>query len=267
MNRIGFVGAGNMARALGAGLKRSQPGATIMASDAVPQALERFRSETEGQAFPDNRSLVAASEIVILAVKPQTMPAVLAEIAGSVTPKHLVISIAAGITLKSIVEALGEKARLIRVMPNTPALVGQGMSVLVAGGAAMVRDLELAERLFSSVGRVARISDEALMDAVTAVSGSGPGFIFAFGEALIEAAVGAGLARDLADTLVKQTLLGSATLWQQSGQPASSLREMVSSPGGTTLAGLDALAKGSFAGAVRAAIDAATRRSRELSAV
>jgi pyrroline-5-carboxylate reductase len=265
MTQLGFVGAGNMARAIGAGLVRSRAAYGLAASDTDPGQKERFRAETGGTAMPDNLSLVEQSEVILLAVKPQVMAEVLAEIAPAIRSSHLVISIAAGIPLATLSRALGAATRTVRVMPNMPALIGKGMSVLVGGARATREDLVTTEKLFAGIGEVVVIGDEALMDAVTAVSGSGPGFLFAFAESLIDAAQDAGLSAELAVTLVEQTLYGAATLLRQTPEPAAKLRAMVSSPGGTTLAGLDALAAGHFAETIRSAIRAATRRSRELS--
>ncbi len=176
------------------------------------------------------------------------------------------LSIAAGFTLRALARALGAQSRLVRAMPNTPALVRAGITVLVGGGASTADDVALAQRIFAGVGEVIVVEDEGLLDAVTAVSGSGPGFVFAFAEAWLRAAEAVGLAPELAERLVRQTLLGAATLWKESSEPVDRLRAMVTSPGGTTLAGLEALEARGFAAAVRAAIEAATRRSRELSA-
>jgi len=265
MKRLGFVGAGNMARAIGAGLVRSGAGYVLAASDTDVAQRERFHAETGGSGVPDNLHLVEQSEVVLLAVKPQVMDQVLAEIAPAIRPSHLVISIAAGIPLATLSRALAAGTRTVRVMPNMPALIGKGMSVMVGGAAASSEDLRITEQLFAGIGEVVAIDDERLMDAVTAVSGSGPGFIFAFAEALVEAAQEVGLSADLAVTLVEQTLYGAAALLHRSPETAATLRAMVSSPGGTTLAGLDALAAGGFSETLRSAIRAATRRSRELS--
>src|SRR5215472_9745793 len=176
-----------MARALGIGLTRAKAGFELAAYDPEPTQRARFRAETGGAETADNPSLVAQSEVVVLAVKPQVMGEALRSIASAVRPEHLIISIAAGIGLRTIEAALGATTRVVRVLPNTPALIGRGMSVMVGGRSATAADLATTERLFAAVGEVARIDDEGLMDAVTAVSGSGPGFIFAFAEALAEA--------------------------------------------------------------------------------
>ncbi|MEW6272228.1 MAG: pyrroline-5-carboxylate reductase [Thermodesulfobacteriota bacterium] len=266
MTCIGFVGAGNMARAMGGGLRASGAAVELIATDPEAQARERFAEETAGRATAELGEVLSAADVLVLAVKPQVLPTVLPRIAGKLRGEQVVVSIAAGFTLRALVRALGGPTRLVRAMPNTPAMVRQGITVLVGGGAATAEDVELARSVFTGVGEAVVVEDEALLDAVTAVSGSGPGFVFAFAEAWLAAAQGVGLAPQLAEKLVQQTLLGAATLWRQSGEAPGRLREMVTSPGGTTLAGLDALEARGFAQAVRAAIEAAARRSRELSA-
>jgi pyrroline-5-carboxylate reductase len=266
MSCIGFIGAGNMARAIGGGLKASGSSAALIAVDPDEPARTRFAAETGGRVVTDLDEVVAAADVLVLAVKPQMLAGVLAHIAGKVRAEQVVLSIAAGFTLAGLARALGAGCRLVRAMPNTPALVRAGMTVLVGGGVATAADLETARQLFTVVGDVVVVDDEALLDAVTAVSGSGPGFVFAFAEAWLRAAEAAGLAPELAERLVKQTLFGAAALWRQSAEPVDRLRAMVTSPGGTTLAGLEALEAREFGRAVAAAIEAAARRSRELSA-
>jgi pyrroline-5-carboxylate reductase len=263
---IGFIGAGNMACAMGGGLRASGAGTTLVATDPEPAALARFANETGGRTFADVDGVLAAADVVVLAVKPQVLGAVLDRIAGRVRASQVVISIAAGFGLGTLAARLGDGCRLVRAMPNTPAMVRSGMTVLVGGGAATTHDLETAQQIFSAVGDAVVVADEALLDAVTAVSGSGPGFVFAFAEAWLRAAQAVGLPGDLAERLVKQTLYGAAALWRQSAEPVDRLRAMVASPGGTTQAGLEAMAAKDFAGATAAAIAAATRRSKELSA-
>ena len=266
MKTIGFVGAGNMACALGGGIARSpETRFSVKASDPSVEACRRFERETGGISCESLDLLSADSDVLILAVKPQILPDLLPEIARWNTKDALVISIAAGISLAGMQAALGSHARVIRAMPNTPALVGRGMTVLVPGSAASAADLELAESLFATAGRVLTAEDESLLDAVTAVSGSGPGFLFAYAEAMIEAGVHAGLSREMTNTLVQETIAGAAELWRRSDKQASTLREQVTSPGGTTEAGLDALANKGLPETIDAAIAAATARSRELS--
>ena len=265
MKCVGFIGAGNMARAMGGGIAAGRPDVRIVATDPDEGARERFAKETGG-TIASLDEVIAAADVLVLAVKPQVLGAVLDKLAGKARAEQIVVSIAAGFTLKSLARKLGATSRLVRAMPNTPALVGEGITVLVGGGAATADDLETVRGLFTSVGDAAVIADEAQLDAVTAVSGSGPGFVFAFAEAWLKAAESAGLAPELAERLVKQTLFGAATLWRTSGDPPDKLRAMVTSPGGTTLAGLEALEARGFARAIASAIEAAARRSKELSA-
>src|SRR5262249_19541267 len=185
------------------------------------------------------------------AVKPQVLGPLLPKIAPHLKPDHVILSIAAGIRLRTLAQGLGERARIVRAMPNTPALVGQGMSVLVAGPHASPDDIAMAKAVLEAAGRVLVVDDEALMDAVTAVSGSGRGLVVAFAEAWLAGAEAVGLTADQARLLVRQTLLGSAALWDRSDEDVASLRAAVTSPGGTTQAGLEALAARGFATAVR----------------
>jgi pyrroline-5-carboxylate reductase len=266
MKTIGFAGAGNMACALAGGILASA-GAEfeVFASDPSEEARVRFARETGARATDDLVAL-AAADVLVLAVKPQIMPVVLAELAPHLGRDTVVVSIAAGVTLGTLAAALGSETRLVRAMPNTPALVRRGMTVLVRGGGAVAADLELVEEVLSGVGRVLSVEDEGLFDAVTAVSGSGPGFVFAYGEAMVEAALVAGLPAGMATILVQETLAGAAELWRSSGEEAAALRRQVTSKGGTTEAGLAALAGGGFAESIHAAVVAAALRSRELSA-
>ncbi len=266
---LGFIGAGNMARAMIGGLVRShvrEPG-EIVASDADPAARERISAEHGVRAHAGNRVVAAEASTLVLAVKPQVMDAVLADLAQVITPEHLVISIAAGVTLARLERGLGERvaaARLVRAMPNTPALIGEGITVWCARGAIDPRDAELVAQVFAAVGRERQVSNEALLDAVTGLSGSGPAYVFLFLEALSDAGVREGLPRDLADELATQTVLGSARMAQGAASGFAALRSQVTSPGGTTIAGLAELERGAVRSAVFEAVRAATRRSREL---
>lgn len=268
MKTIGFVGAGNMARALGGGIakRKGREAVVLRAIDPAPEAVAAFVEATGGEGCANANELLAVSEVVILAVKPQVLPAVLRELRPSVQTRHLIISIVAGATLSGMSRGLGEEARVVRAMPNTPALVQQGMTVLVGGRHATAEDLQLSEELFAAVGRAVVAEDEALLDAVTAVSGSGPGFVFAYAEAMLAAAQHVGLPNELAEALVRQTVLGSAVLWNDSTEGVDELRRRVTSPGGTTQAGLASLEDNGFEEIIRGAIEAATRRSKELSA-
>lgn len=264
--KIGFIGAGNMAGALIKGLLETKRyrARDLWASDADGRQLARLRRAYKIEGTRDNQALVENSAVVVLAVKPQIMDVVLEQVRGFVTRRHLFVSIAAGITLARLKAGLGPDAKLVRSMPNTPSLVGTGMTVLVRGGRATLADERLATALFGGVGDVVRVKDEKLMDAVTGLSGSGPAFVYRFAEGLIAGAVAAGLPPATASRLTFQTIAGAAKMLQETGRSPEELRVMVSSPGGTTLAGLKALDDCDLVPAVGGAVRAATRRSREL---
>ena len=266
MKKIGFVGAGNMAGALVKGLlaTRRYRARDLWVSDADPRQLRRFKRSYGVDGTPDNVALTRDSAIVFLAVKPQIIGGVLEEIRDAVSRRQLFVSIAAGISTSRLEAGLGPQARVVRAMPNTPALVGAGATVVVRGRRATVADERLAAELFSGVGDVLRVKDETLMDVVTGLSGSGPAFVYLFAEALIAGATAEGLSDAVAKRLAYQTILGAALMLQQTGKSPAELRAMVTSPGGTTFAGLGALEAGRFGATVMNAIAAAARRSREL---
>ena len=263
--RVGFIGAGKMATALGRGLVAAgfTSADQIVASDVYPAARQQFAEETKARAVESNAEVVAASQVVILAVKPQQMSGVLEELKGQVTSQHLVISIAAGVALKTLIAGLGEQTRLVRVMPNTPFLVGASASGFAIGGAATKEDATLVEQLLSAVG-VAVSVDEKLLDAVTGLSGSGPAYVYQIIEALSDGGVRVGLPRAVATKLAAQTVLGAAKMVLETGEHPGSLKDAVTSPGGTTIAGLHALEKGGLRAALMNAVEAATNRSKEL---
>jgi pyrroline-5-carboxylate reductase len=268
MKKIGFIGAGNMTGALMKGLLRADqhvPG-DLWASDPVDAQLRRLKRLHKIDITRDNRALVRQSQTIILAVKPQNMAAVLDEIRPEVNPRKLFISIAAGFPLRRLEAGLGGQARVVRVMPNTPVLVGRGISVAVAGMKATPADLKQTLKLFKAVGEAVSITGEDLLDAVTALSGSGPAFVYLFAECLIEGGVRGGLPQTLAAQLAHATIGGAAAMLTESGLSSRELREMVTSPGGTTLAGLNTLESFRFRDALIAAVEAATRRARELAA-
>jgi pyrroline-5-carboxylate reductase len=207
---------------------------------------------------------VAAAAVVIVAVKPQIIDAVLAEMRSSMTSRTLVVSIAAGVPTSRLERALGGRARVVRVMPNTPALLGKGMSVTVRGRHATAADERLVLQLLRTVGRARAVRDERLLDAVTGLSGSGPAYVYRLAEGFIAGGVAAGLAPEMARELTLQTITGAAAMLQETGETPPRLREMVTSPGGTTLAGLTELDRRGFMDAVSAAVVAATRRATEL---
>lgn len=266
MSKLGFIGGGNMAGALVKGLLaagRYDAGA-LLVSDASPEARRRMKRGHRVEALAQNVEVAHRARTLVLAVKPQVMADVLAEIRPAVGPRHLVISIAAGIPLARLETGLGRGVRVVRVMPNTPALLGKGMSVAVAGRWATPRDLARTVRLFRAVGDAVAVDREELMDAVTALSGSGPAFVYAFAEHLVAGGSALGLDDALATRLAFATIEGASAMLRAGDRTPRELREMVSSPGGTTLAGLAALAERDFGGAIRAALTAAAARSREL---
>lgn len=262
---MAFVGGGNMAEALLRGLIAAGTPARLLRV-AEPRAARRreLGSRYGVTVGSSNAAAVQGASIVILAVKPQTMSDVLAEIAASVGRDRLVVSIAAGIPIATIESGLGGKARVVRVMPNTPCLVGKGMSVLARGRFATARDLARARTLFETVGKAEIAKREAWLDAVTGLSGSGPAYVYRFAEGLIDGGVRVGLPESLVRTLVYQTLCGAAEMLIATGKSPRELREAVSSPGGTTVAGLARMDRGRFVQSVSAGVAAATARSKQL---
>jgi pyrroline-5-carboxylate reductase len=262
---VGFLGAGQMATALATGwakaslldVKRS------LAADPVSGARANFQQTTGIKAVESNLEVLAACDVLILAVKPQVMNAVLAEAKTAIRASHLVVSIAAGVTLKTLGEQLGDKARLVRVMPNTPCLVGASATGFSPAASATPDDAALVERLFSAVGVAYRVP-EHLLDAVTGLSGSGPAFVYLFIESLADGGVKCGLPRNVATSLAAQTVLGAAKMVLETGQHPGALKDAVASPGGTTIAGLHALERAAFRAAAMDAVEAATRRAQEL---
>ncbi len=264
--KLGFIGAGNMAGALIKGVlaaKLHRP-TEIWVSDSVAGRCRLARRRHGVGAAKDNVELVRGSETVVLAVKPQVLSAVIEEIRGAANVRQLFVSIVAGVPLRRIEDGLGGGVRVIRVMPNTPALLGKGMSVLVRGSAASAGDLRRAMRMFRGVGDATAVEDESLLDPVTGLSGSGPAYVYRLAEALIEGGVRQGLDPSMASRLVFRTLEGASAMLRETGSTPKQLREMVSSPGGTTLAGLAELDRAGFFDAVVAAVGAATVRSRDL---
>lgn len=262
---VGFVGAGNMGEALIRGVVRSGlvPPGSVHASDVSAERLERMAREYGIRTTASNTEVVRAADVVILAVKPQIMASVCAEIAPAVTPAKLLVSVAAGTPTASIRAALGRDARLIRVMPNTPALVLEGATAIARGTGLEPGDLDAAQAIFGAVGRVAVLGEEQ-MDAVTGLSGSGPAYVALVVEALADGGVRVGLDRATAMTLAIQTVLGSAHLLRETGLHPGALKDMVSSPGGTTIAGITALEERGLRAALIGAVERATERSRAL---
>lgn len=236
---------------------------SLAVTDLRAAARESLKQELDVLEFASNAEACAWADEVVLAVKPQVLPAVLSEIRGSLRANTLVISIAAGVPILRLQTALGGHAKLVRAMPNTPALVGEGATALTCGAGVTADELEAARQLFAATGSVVSVP-EHLMDAVTGLSGSGPAYAFVAIEALSDAGVRAGLPRDVATTLAAQTLLGAAKLLLETGEHPGKLKDMVTSPGGTTIAGVAALEREGFRNALHAAVAAATARSKEL---
>jgi len=263
--RVGFIGGGNMGEALIRGLVGAnlvKPG-LITATDVRADRAKQLAQQFGVTAHSDNARCVRDADVVILAVKPQIMAEVLREIAPVVEARHLLISIAAGVATATIRAALGKDARIIRVMPNTPALVGAGMAALAPGQHATSEHMQRAVSIFNAIGKAVTVAEKDL-DAVTGLSGSGPGYVAVMVEALIDGGVRAGLARDIATTLAIQTVLGSAQMLAESGYHPAQLKDMVTSPGGTTIAGLHTLEQGGLRTTLINAVEAATKRSKEL---
>ncbi len=263
--RVGFIGAGNMGEALIKGLVVSNlvPAKSIAATDVRADRLEELAKKYGIRGERENGALVRDSDVVVLAVKPQTMDAVLKEIASAVNRKKLLISIAAGVSSARMRASLGSDARLIRVMPNTPALVLEGATAIAKADGLEAGDLDLAKELFAAVGH-AVVLDEEQIDAVTGLSGSGPAYVAMVIESLADGGVRMGLDRATAMTLATQTVIGAARLLLESGMHPGALKDMVSSPGGTTIAGIAALEAGGLRTALITAVERATARSREL---
>lgn len=262
--RIGFLGTGKMASALAkgwlkAGLVRA---AQLSGSDPVEPVRAAFAQDTGGFVSAANADIVKRSDVLILAVKPQSLPGLMTEIRPALGD-HLILSIAAGVSLAQLTTGLGTSCRIVRVMPNTPALVGSSASAFSGGSHATAADLELVQRLLGNVGRAIQVP-EKLLDAVTGLSGSGPAYAFVMIEALSDGAVRMGLPRDVATLLAAQTLLGAAQMVLETGLHPGVLKDQVASPGGTTIAGLHALEQGNLRAALMNAVQAATERATEL---
>lgn len=263
--KIGFLGGGAMAGAILAGLLKKGiflP-ENIYITDISTARLKYLRDSFSVNTSQDNTAVVPEVDIMVLAVKPQITGAVLKEIAGVVKPDQTLVSIAAGISTAMLESHLNTPLAVVRVMPNTPALVGEGVSALCPGSQAGPGDMDRAMAIFNAVGRAVELP-EHMMDAVTGLSGSGPAYMFLILEALSDAGVKVGLPRDAALLLAAQTMLGSARmLIEAEGHPAK-MKEMVTTPGGTTIEGLYALEQAGLRGTLMKAVEAATRRSREL---
>lgn len=262
--KLGFIGCGKMAAALAGGVLKSGAFAKkdVFVTDKFPDAAKNLAGKHGVRALPDNAALSAAADAILLCVKPgdafDALQAARKQLAGK-----LVISILAGVTLSALQKAAGEKTRIIRVMPNTPALIHKGAAAYVPGYSATENDAAVTEKIFSAAGKVFRVKEE-LLDVVTGLSGSGPAYIYVVIEAMADAGVLMGLPRELALQLAAQTVAGAAEMVLETGLHPAQLKDQVTSPGGTTIAGLEALEAAGIRSAFLGAVRAATERSREM---
>lgn len=263
---IGFIGAGNMGEALIGGLLSSglsRPD-QLFCADVRPERLQELQKRLGIQIRNDNLEVIRRADIVIFAVKPQSMEAVLKETAGGLDGSKVIISIAAGVPLAAIAAHTAQPLRLIRAMPNVCVAVKAGATAIAAGPHARSEDIDLAAAIFGSVGRCIVVDAEHLLDGVTGLSGSGPAYVFLMIDALADAGVKVGLARKEALLLAAQTLLGAAQMHLSTGTHPGQLKDMVTSPAGTTIAALHALERGKLRATLIDAVEAATERARAL---
>lgn len=263
--KIGFIGGGKMGEALAKGLIRAKLSTadSIIVSDVDNKRCQVFEEETGIKTTQDNREVTANSDVIILAVKPNIMGTILEELKNDITSEHLVVSIAAGIPLNFMESSLKEGCRTIRVMPNTPCLVGETAAGYALGKNATRDDGELVGRILNAVGK-SYLLEEKYLDAVTGLSGSGPAFIYMVIEALADGGVKMGLPRDVSTELAAQTTFGAAKMVLESDTHIGELKDSVTSPGGTTIEGLHALEKGGLSNTLINAVEVATKKSKRL---
>ena len=263
--RIGIIGVGKLGEALIYGLLRAKvlTPDRLLASDVSLQRCSHISATYNVSCSSDNVHVAGNSQALIIAVKPKDVKRVLEGIRGTLTSSHLVVSVAAGISLNYIASILGSNVQVVRVMPNMPVLVGEGMTVIAAAPNVTRENLAVAEEIFRSVGKVA-FADEKYMDAVTGLSGSGPAYIYFVIEALTDAGVKVGLPRELSSLLATQTTLGAARMVLETGEHPAKLRDMVATPGGVTVEGLAKLEEGKLRMTFINAVVKATQRSKEL---
>ena len=261
---IAMIGSGQMGEALIGGwlAAKTVPTEALVATDASAERRDLVKRRFGVRTGTDNRDAASRADVVVLAVKPQILDGVMKELSPALAGK-LVLSIAAGVTIAHLARLAPKGARFVRVMPNTPVLVREGVSALSFGDGVSAQDQQLARRLFEAVGR-AVVVEEKLMDAVTGLSGSGPAYVFMAIEALADGGVKMGLPRTVADLLAAQTVLGAARMVLETGEHPAKLKDRVASPGGTTIAGLHRLEQGGLRAALMAAVEAAAKRSEEL---
>ena len=262
---IGFIGGGNMSEALIGGLLRTGRARPehLLATDILATRRDFLAARFAISTSSDNRSAAAQAQIIVLSVEPQHLNEVLEEIHAAIGPDKLIVSVAAGYPIGRIARHLAASKRIVRAMPNTPSIIGEGMTALACAPGLADEDAAGVRNLFESVGRVVTV-EERLMDAVTGLSGSGPAYIYMMIEALADGGVKMGLPRQTAAALAVQTVAGATRMVLESEEHPAVLRDRVASPGGTTIAGLHALEKGRLRAALISAVEAATKRSGEL---
>ena len=267
MKKAGFIGAGSMAEAMVRGLLDSGgfKKKDIILSDVDPARLSYLSSQYGVAVTSDNRETVGMSDVVIFSVKPQVVPAVCGEVRNAATTDKLYVSIAAGVKHSFIKKLIGKEIKLARVMSNTPSLVLEGASCVYFGKGFSGDEEDLVLGIFRYLGKAFRVDSESVMDAVTALCGSGPAFVSVFIEALCDGAVKMGLSRRLATDLAAQTVLGTSRMIQEDARHPAEIKDMVTSPGGTTASGIHSLEQGGLRAAVISAVESAARRSAELS--
>lgn len=262
---VGFIGGGNMAEAIIKGMiNGGLPADRIIVADPLQERCTYLTNSLGVRCVTDNLQAAQIADLLILSIKPQVVSSALAALDTALSPEKLVISVMAGISTSMIEDSILHSARVVRAMPNTPALVQSGATAICGGRRTTDDDLALARQLFELVGTVCQVTEQQ-MDAVTGLSGSGPAYVYSFIEALADGGVKNGLPRDVAHSLVVQTVLGAAQLVQQSHEHPAILRDKVCSPGGTTIAALHSLENGRLHGLLMDAVDAAVKRSKELS--
>lgn len=263
--RIGFIGAGSMAEALIKGILNSNLLASenLYISDPKIKRVEELKEKYDLKIAKDNHELVKKVDYIILAVKPKIVAKVLSKVGREITDGHQLFSIAAGITIASIEKHLQDNIAVIRLMPNTPALIGEGATAYSLGHYADDKDAQVVEKIFNAVGVVLQV-EEDLMDAVTALSGSGPAYIYLIIEALTDAGVNVGLPREIASKLTLETILGATKTVLEGDKHPAKLKDMVTSPGGTTITALKKLEEGGVRAALYQAVEAATKKSKDL---
>jgi pyrroline-5-carboxylate reductase len=263
--KVGFLGAGKMASALASGLARAGIASSeaMIASDVSAEARAAFTQAVGAKTSGFNPDVVNFASVLVLAVKPDQVNDLLLEISPHLKDRHLLVSIAAGVTIAKMEANLRDGVRVIRVMPNTPALVGASASAFALGKTATPDDGQIVSTLFSAVGVAFQVK-ESLLDAVTGLSGSGPAYVYMIIEALSDGGVAAGLPRDVATKLAAQTVLGGAKMVLETGLHPGALKDMVTSPGGTTIEGIHELEKGALRAALINAVRAATEKSKKL---